>query len=59
LHKNEAVKTMTIKKFKSKEEAVKAIKEAATRKRIWTEQVQSGRSVSELKDKDFKLVKFC
>lgn len=50
---------MTIKKFKSKEEVVKAIKEAATRKRIWTEQVQSGRSVSELKDKDFKLVKFC
>lgn len=50
---------MTMKKFKSKEEAVRALKEAVIRKRIWTEQVQSGRPVSELKDKDFKMVKFC
>lgn len=50
---------MTMKKFKSKEEAVKAIKEAVKRKRIWTEQVQSGCPVSELKDKEFKPVKFC
>lgn len=51
---------MTMKKFKSKEEAVKAMKEAVMRKRVWTEQVQSGRSVSELKDhKDFRMVKFC
>ncbi len=50
---------MVMKKFKSKEEAVKAIKEAAMRKRVWTEQVQSGRSVSELKDEKSKMVKFC
>lgn len=50
---------MVMKKFKSKEEAVKAIKEAAIRKRVWTEQVQSGHSVSELKDEKSKMVKFC
>lgn len=51
---------MTIKRFKSKEEAVKVMKEAVMRKRVWAEQIQSGRSVSELKDnKDFKMLKFC
>lgn len=50
---------MTMKKFKSKEEAVKAIKEAAMRKRIWTERVQKERPVSERKDNEFKMVKFC
>lgn len=49
---------MCIKKYNSKAELIAAIKKATEQKRIWTEQVQSGRSVSALKEKGFNMITF-
>lgn len=49
---------MPIKKFKSKAEALSAIKEAAERKRTLVEYIKKGYSAEELERLGFKMAKF-
>lgn len=49
---------MSIKKFKTKEEAMAAIKQAAKRKRTLLEYIQKGYSAEELEKEGYKMVKF-
>lgn len=49
---------MIIKKFKTKEEALVAVKKAAERKRTLMEHLKKGCSVEELERMGFKMAKF-
>lgn len=49
---------MTVKNFKTKEEALVAIKKAAERKRTLIEYLKKGYSLEELERMGFKMAKF-
>lgn len=49
---------MTVKNFKTKEEALAAIKKAAERKRTLIEYLKKGYSLEELERMGFKMAKF-